>query len=113
MDAIIVCPLKLFVAMYQKVFWEGGSTEGTVMCKLTALFNGASITTTAPVLLFLCIERAFLVLAPVRGKIWLDSVGAKIFFALNLGNVFAVEERETVAYPNRPNVYILRESCKI
>ncbi|XP_063729311.1 mu-type opioid receptor-like isoform X2 [Symsagittifera roscoffensis] len=82
LDSVFVCPLKIYLELNQKLLKIHSQD---VVCTLTALYNGITITTTAPVLLFLCIERFLLVVHPVNGKIWLDNWGTKLFFALNMG----------------------------
>ncbi|XP_075253582.1 uncharacterized protein LOC142345411 isoform X2 [Convolutriloba macropyga] len=54
-------------------------------CYLTAIYNGATVTTTSPVLLFLCVERALLVIWPVDGKIFLKRFRLRMFVTVNIG----------------------------
>ncbi|XP_063721741.1 uncharacterized protein LOC134848279 isoform X2 [Symsagittifera roscoffensis] len=54
-------------------------------CYLTAVYNGANITTTSPVLLFLCVERALLILCPIDGKIMVKRFRMRLFVTVNIG----------------------------
>ena len=90
-DGLIVCPVNILTHVTRFYLSDLSSNESVdenyqkLGCYLTAVYNGANITTTSPVLLFLCIERALLVLLPIDGKILMKKFGLKVFVVVDIG----------------------------
>ena len=106
-DGVIVCPVNILCLLTRFTYpgltqnespvVEMTNSSSTVVsstpfpsyktagCYLTAVYNGTNITFTSPVLLFLCVERALLVLLPTTGKDLMKRFGLKGFVVFNIG----------------------------